>query len=56
MQDISSMLVAEIASPEAGAQVIDVCAAPGGKALHAAEKLYAGRSDKAVERRKCAEE
>ena len=39
VQDISSMLVAEIASPEAGAQVIDVCAAPGGKALHAAEKL-----------------
>ena len=40
VQDISSMLVAEIASPEAGAQVIDVCAAPGGKALHTAEKLY----------------
>ena len=39
VQDISSMLVAEIASPEAGAQVIDVCAAPGGKALHVAEKL-----------------
>ena len=40
VQDISSMLVAEIASPETGAQVIDVCAAPGGKALHTAEKLY----------------
>ena len=40
VQDISSMLVAEIASPQAGAQVIDVCAAPGGKALHTAEKLY----------------
>lgn len=39
VQDISSMLVAEVASPEAGAQVIDVCAAPGGKALHVAEKL-----------------
>lgn len=39
VQDISSMLAAEIASPEAGAQVIDVCAAPGGKALHVAEKL-----------------
>ena len=39
VQDISSMLVAEIASPKAGAQVIDVCAAPGGKALHVAEKL-----------------
>lgn len=39
VQDISSMLVAEIASPKTGAQVIDVCAAPGGKALHVAEKL-----------------
>ena len=39
VQDSSSMLVAEIASPEAGAQVIDICAAPGGKALHVAEKL-----------------
>ena len=42
VQDISSMLVAEIASPKAGAQVIDVCAAPGGKALHVAEKLSDG--------------
>lgn len=40
VQDISSMLVAEVAAPEAGARVIDVCAAPGGKALHTAEKLY----------------
>ncbi|OUO29276.1 16S rRNA (cytosine(967)-C(5))-methyltransferase [Lachnoclostridium sp. An298] len=40
VQDISSMLVAEIAAPSAGAQVLDVCAAPGGKALHVAEKLF----------------
>lgn len=39
VQDISSMLVGEIAAPNAGDRVIDVCAAPGGKALHIAEKL-----------------
>lgn len=39
IQDISSMLVGELANPEAGAYVLDVCAAPGGKALHVAEKL-----------------
>lgn len=40
VQDISSMLAGELADPQPGAQVIDVCAAPGGKALHIAEKLY----------------
>lgn len=39
VQDISSMLVAEIAAPNWGEYCIDVCAAPGGKALHIAEKL-----------------
>lgn len=39
VQDISSMLVAHIASPKEGDNVIDVCAAPGGKALHVAELL-----------------
>lgn len=39
IQDISSMLVTEIADPKEGDNVIDVCAAPGGKALHMAEKL-----------------
>ena len=38
-QDISSMLVAEIAAPKEGDRVIDVCAAPGGKALHVSELL-----------------
>ena len=38
-QDISSMLVAEIAAPNWGDYCIDVCAAPGGKSLHLAEKL-----------------
>ena len=39
VQDISSMLVAEAAAPNWGDYCIDVCAAPGGKALHIADKL-----------------
>ena len=39
VQDVSSMLVGELAAPRAGAQVLDVCAAPGGKSLHVAEEL-----------------
>ncbi len=39
VQDVSSMLVVEAAGIKAGDTVIDVCAAPGGKAIHAAEKL-----------------
>ena len=39
VQDISSMLVAETASPKEGDYIIDVCAAPGGKSSHLAEKL-----------------
>ena len=39
VQDISSMLVAHLAAPKKGDRVIDVCAAPGGKALHVAEML-----------------
>lgn len=38
-QDISSMLVAEIANPIQGDYVIDMCAAPGGKSLHMADKM-----------------
>lgn len=40
VQDISSMMVAEAAAPRKGDYVIDVCAAPGGKASHLAEKLH----------------
>lgn len=47
VQDVSSMLVSEIAAPQAGAQVIDVCAAPGGKALHMAEKLLLADEERA---------
>ncbi len=39
VQDISSMLVTEIAAPNWGDHCIDVCAAPGGKSLHLADKL-----------------
>lgn len=40
VQDVSSMLVAEAAGPKEGALCIDVCAAPGGKSFHLAEKLH----------------
>lgn len=39
VQDVSSMLVTEIANPQWGDYCIDVCAAPGGKSLHLADKL-----------------
>jgi 16S rRNA (cytosine967-C5)-methyltransferase len=39
VQDLSSMMVAEAASPKEGDTVIDVCAAPGGKSTHIAEKM-----------------
>ena len=39
VQDISSMLVGETADPQENDYVIDVCAAPGGKSIHVAEKL-----------------
>ncbi len=39
VQDISSMLAVEAAQVKENDQVLDVCAAPGGKALYLAEKL-----------------
>ena len=39
VQDISSMMVAEIADPAKDSYIIDVCAAPGGKSSHVAEKM-----------------
>ncbi len=42
VQDVSSMLVAECAGIKPGDFVLDVCAAPGGKSLHAACKLQGG--------------
>lgn len=39
VQDESSMLVAEVVAPKAGMQVLDCCAAPGGKSAHLAELM-----------------
>ena len=39
VQDVSSMLVCECAGIRKGNVIIDVCAAPGGKTMHAATKL-----------------
>lgn len=39
IQDISSMLVVEAAKIQKNDTVIDLCAAPGGKSMHAADKL-----------------
>ena len=41
VQDESSMMVAEAAGLAGGETVYDVCAAPGGKAMHCASKLLA---------------
>lgn len=38
VQDVSSMMVCERAGIQKGDRVIDVCAAPGGKSLHAVSK------------------
>lgn len=40
VQDVSSMLVTECADVKEGDFVLDVCAAPGGKSLHALTKLH----------------
>ncbi len=39
VQDVSSMLVGEIAGIHKDDYIVDVCSAPGGKALHACDKL-----------------
>lgn len=40
VQDTSSILVAQEAAPQEGEFVLDVCAAPGGKAVHIAQLLH----------------
>ena len=56
-QDVSSMMVTEIADPQPGQVVVDVCAAPGGKSLHAAERVFKGGEGVVISRdvseRKC---
>ena len=39
IQDEAAMLVAHIADPRPGESVLDVCAAPGGKTTHMAERM-----------------
>lgn len=39
VQDIAAMLVADVLNPKSGDTVIDMCAAPGGKTTHIAEKM-----------------
>ncbi|MFC0188947.1 16S rRNA (cytosine(967)-C(5))-methyltransferase RsmB [Fictibacillus aquaticus] len=39
IQDESSMLVARALAPEPGEQILDACAAPGGKTTHLAEQM-----------------
>ncbi len=39
VQDIAAMLVADVLNPKSGDVVIDMCAAPGGKTTHIAEKM-----------------
>ncbi len=39
VQDTASMLAVELAAPKMGDQVIDVCAAPGGKSVYAARMI-----------------
>ncbi len=40
VQDVSSMLVGEIAGVKENDYIVDVCSAPGGKALHMCDKLH----------------
>lgn len=48
VQDVSSMLVTECAGVVPGQFVVDVCSAPGGKAMHLAERL--GKNGKVIAR------
>ncbi len=38
-QDVASMMAVELADPQLGDAVLDVCAAPGGKSMHAASRI-----------------
>lgn len=53
VQDVSSMLVCEIAGLKGGEKVLDVCAAPGGKSLHAAD--FVGERVPGQKKTACAE-
>lgn len=50
VQDEASQLVVELLDPQPGERVLDVCAAPGGKATAIAERVGAGGSVQALDR------
>ena len=39
VQDISAMAIADLLAPQPGERILDLCAAPGGKTCHLAERL-----------------
>jgi 16S rRNA (cytosine967-C5)-methyltransferase len=39
VQDLASMLVADVVDPKPGERILDLCAAPGSKTTHMAEKM-----------------
>ncbi len=45
IQDLSSMFVLDALDPSPGDVILDACSAPGGKGLHALEKLDTGHVD-----------
>lgn len=45
MQDLSSMFVLDALNPSPNDNILDACSAPGGKGLHALEKLMTGHVD-----------
>lgn len=49
VQDVASMFVAQAAGILGGETILDVCAAPGGKSLHAADKLLCAGKGGSVE-------
>ena len=56
VQDVSSMLVAELANPSGNSFVLDLCAAPGGKSLHLADKMLAAENSANRYAKECDEE
>ena len=51
VQDLSSMMVAEMADIRGDEHVLDLCAAPGGKSIHIAEKIAVQKGSGRVEAR-----
>ena len=56
VQDVSSMLVAELANPSGNDMVLDLCAAPGGKSLHLADKMLIAKGSVNLYAKECDDE